>query len=291
MSLKRFVLFSALAVFALHTTILYPTRPALAQDAEEMEEEDVGLNLVPRGAFALMVQRVPGVEGDFNIHASNIGVVSGCIKVEEAVVKVSFAQNKVDITLEEDPKFELNNEEVRYSPYSCDIKTGTLTFDVKLNRDELIERGVKVISLKSKKFGMYADTKIEVSKEKIVFRTQYQGGSGYLTYWFYPSDTVVVHAPSAKAGQDVGPLLDAFAKKNGLVPIKDTFADFETPYWLKNVRYYTDPTGKILGKIGVSEKDIEVGVIQPTQTMYGPSGPEEKPYDMAVFARLPRLYD
>lgn len=290
MSLKRFNVFALLIVMAL-CGMLY-VEPALAQNNVPMEEDTTSLNLVPRGLFAMMVQRVPdGAEGDFNLHATNIGTVSGCINVKEPKVKVTYTQKKVDITLEEDAEFELDNEQVRYGAYSCNIQTGALSFDVRLNRDELLDRGITMIGLKSKKYGQYSNTEIDVTKDRIEFESKYPGGSGFATFWFYPSNTVILHAPSAKTGQDVGELIEAFADRNGLVSLKHTLKGFEIPVWVKNVQYYTDPRGKIFGQVASAEKDTQVGRIQLTRTMYGPNGATEQPYDLPVFARKPGLND
>lgn len=290
MSLKRLPLFTLLAVFALSAVNILVVQPVQAQMTGE--EDDDSLNLVTRGAFAVVVQRaLDGKEGDFDLHFSNVGVVSGCVGVEDAEITLHFTPKKIDIIIEDDPQFVLRNEEVHYGNYSCDIQTHTLSFDVRLNRDELMGRLISKIGLKSKKYGRYSDVDVNITKDRIEFVGKSPGGSSFETYWFYPSNTVILHAPSARSFQDVGPLLDAFADKHGLVPLRETFEKFEQPVWVKNIKFYTDPRGEILGRISSEERDTQVGAVQPTKTMYGPDGAMAKPYDLPVYARKPGLYD
>ncbi len=292
MSLKRFYIFALLMVFAFPCMTFITSQAANAQMPGEEEEDDVSLNLVSRGLFAAAIQRVSdGKEGDFNMHYMNMGVVSGCVGVTEPQINLVFSQRKLEISIEEDTEFELRNLERHYGSYSCNIETHTLSFDIRLNRDDLIERNVQTIGLKSKKYGKYTDFKVDINKERIIFEAKYPAAGGYETFWFYPANTVILHTPSAKSAQDVGALIDAFAERNGLVPMKDTLKEFERPVWVKNVKYYTDPSGRILNQIASAERDQQVGTIQPTKTMYGADGPAEQPYDLAVYARKPGLYD
>lgn len=292
MSLKRLNLFAVMILLAVSGLTLMVPQPAFAQGAEETEEDEFTLNLVPRGMFAGIAQRVSdGKDGDFNMHFTNIGVVSGCVGVTEPEINLVFTQKKLDISIEEDAEFELRNQDRHYGAYSCDIETHTLSFDIRLNRDDLMERNIKAIGIISKKYGRYSNVEVDISKERIIFQAKSPGGSSYETFWFYPANTVILHTPSAKSGQDNGPLIDAFAEKNGLIPLSDTLKKFERPSWIKNVKYYTDPGGKILNQVASAERDLQVGTIYPTKTMYGADGPAEQPYDLAVYARKPGLYD
>lgn len=265
-------------------------RPVYAQMQDEGTAD--GLNLVPRGVYMVNVQRASdGAPGDFIMHGSNIGTVSGCIDVTEPEVKVVFTMNKVEISLEKDSEFELKNDEVRYGTYSCDIKTRTATFDVRLNRDELIDRNIKSIGVKSKTYGMYTDTKINPSKDKIEFSSQSTAGSYFETFWFYPSNTVILHTPGAKRDQDVGPLIDKFAESKGLVPLSKTLKGFTLPDTAMNIKYYTDPRGSVIHQLSAPDDNVKVGMLTAQRTFYGSDGALTQSYTLDVYALKPGMND
>lgn len=262
------------------------------QDKPLEEEKEPGPNLVDRSLYTIQLLRVPGGKpGDFTIRATNPGTVSGCVTLTDPEIKVKFLMNKVDVTLETDQAFELKNDEVRYGAYSCDIETHTSYFDVTLNRDELIEHNSKFIGLKSKEFGMYSSDKIDVSQEKIELLTQYPWGSELITFWFYPENTVILHAPAAKSGQDVTPLIDEFAESKGLVPLSKTLKGHELPYWATNIKYYTDPNGGILKQLPTAGENTKVGSVTAHRTVYGSEGAGDQPYALDIMARTPGVSD
>ena len=261
-------------------------------DKPLQEEKKPGLNLVNRGVYTVQVLRVPGGKpGDFTIRATNPDTVSGCVTLTNPEVKVKFLMNKVDVSLESDQTFELKDDEPRYGAYSCDIETHSSYFEVTLNRDELIEHNSKSIGLKSKEFGMYSSDKIDVSQEKIELLTQYPWGSELITFWFYPANTVILHAPAAKSGQDVGALIDEFAQSKGLVPLSKTLKGHELPYWAVNMKYYTDPNGGILNQLSTPGENLKIGEVTAHRTVYGSEGAGDQAYPLDILARTPGVSD
>ncbi|MBK6895282.1 MAG: hypothetical protein IPH06_01655 [Alphaproteobacteria bacterium] len=295
MSFKRLPLFTLFLGFGCIACLA--SAPSWAQydpNADKPLEEDKGpgLNLVDRGLYTLQLLRVPGGKpGDFTIRATNPGTVSGCVTLTDPDIKVKFLMNKVDVTLEADQTFELKDDEPRYGAYSCDTETHTSYFDVTLNRDELIDHNSKFIGLKSKEFGMYSSDKIDVSQEKIELLTQYPWGSELITFWFYPANTVILHAPAAKSGHDVSALIDGFAESKGLVPLSKTLKGHELPYWATNMKYYTDPRGAILNQLSTPGENAKVGSVTAHRTVYGSDGAGDQPYALDILGRTPGTTD
>lgn len=290
MSLKHAVNF--VYIFMLSIAVFAPLGPAWAQQDDDMDEDlKPYYSLFDRSYYKVNFLRHPGNNpSKFIMRVSSPGTVSGCLTLSEPEVTVSRAIKKLKIEVV-DPEIELKNEEVQYGQFTCDKETRTAYFDITLDRDELIEHKIESIMLESERHGRFSEDKINVTKERLQFKTVYPWGTELITFWFYPGNTVILHVPSAKAGENVKEQLLNFAEQRGLVPLEDTLRGFELPYWADSMMYFTDTNGSVIRQLSGSGSNDVVGTITTKHPIHTRNGEIMQTSTLDVMARKPGSTD
>lgn len=254
------------------------------------EEEGPEYSVFDRSYYLVKFLRNSGTGSNlFTMRLSSPGLVSGCARLTEPEVKIIRNGNRAKLEVT-DSEVELKNDVPRYGSHDCQTETNSSYFDVELNRDELIDNNVTSISVKSKLHGQYSSDKIEVTKEKIVMDTTYPWGAERITYWFYPSNTVILMAPAAKQDEDVKDLIANFAQTKGLIPLENTLNGYELPHSAKNFAYYTDPSGRITRGLNKDEKKV-IGSITTYRPILSATGETSQAQNLDIIARLPGASD
>lgn len=228
------------------------------------------------------------------IRFSNLGNVTGCASMTDFVVKST--QKKTEMQVENtDREIERDWSKTRYSNYDCEIMMNEAYFDVPLDVTQLTANNIKKISVKSTKYGSFMDVNVDATPQKITFSTAFKDIPGMPTlktsgvYWLYPPRTVILYAPSAKAGQDVIPQLKEFAVQKGLKPIEQILPGFTLADSATNYYFFFDPTGDIRDKITSPDDSLPVGKMTVSRTVYGANGPVEEPMSLDVHASMPGM--
>ena len=288
MSLKH--VFNFAFIFTLSLVVFASANPAFAQ-FEDDEDFEPYYSLMDRSYYTVRFLRNPNEgSGKFTMRVTSPGTLSGCLTMSEPEVTVKRSIKKIKIELV-DSEIELKDDETHYGNYMCDKETHTAYFEVTLDRDELIENKVESIMIDSEKYGQFTEDKINVTKERIVLRTLYPWGVEHITYWFYPENTVILHVPKAKAGEDVKPLIHAFAEQRGLVPMEDILDGFELPYWANAMMYFTDPSGAIIRQLSGPGGNEVVGTITTQHPIHTRNGEIMQTSTLDVMARKPGKND
>ena len=221
------------------------------------------------------------------------GEVSGCATMSDSEVEIEKAHNTLRLKIE-DPQIILDSNKrlskhykSRYGNHDCEIKRNISSFDIKLDRDILIKKKIKHISLTSKEYGPFGKMDIYVDKYKIEISTKSYSGDEMTTLWFFPKNSLVLHAPKAKIGQNIQGLIREYGISRGLEPIEDALDKYELPYNANDYVFFTDPSKYIISQLTSLDQNIVVGKITPNKTIYDANGSKEEPYDLDIYATLP----
>lgn len=268
----------------------YSSHDALAQGESTTEVIEIKHNsnsLFPRHFYTIEFFNNPNEsESRFTMRLASYGEVSGCAKMSKSKVKKNESHEQIALELR-DSEIRVNKRQPRYTNYDCKIKTLQSYVDVKMSRNSLIKKNIKKIKLTSKRYGDFSDSELKITKEKLELTTKSPSGSHMVTFWFLPRNTVVLHAPNAKQGEDIKDSLRKFGEDQGLVSIEDKYDGYELPYTAKHYVMFTDPEGNIADKIKNVDENINVGSIALTRTVFGPKGAVDEPYTIPVMATIP----
>lgn len=264
---------------------------ALAQTGDNTQTEEI-----PNAAASLFRRDFYGVEfldepfdsiSKFTLRLSSYGTLSGCASMTKPYVatKTTLDTTSIEVT---DSEIRLGNDLPRYSNYDCDVKHNRSTFDVVLDRDELIKNKTGFLKLTSEKYGEFSTSEIEVTKEKFLLKIKTDNGMIHMTYWFLPNNTVILSAPYAKADADIRPQLNRFAALKGLRALEKHFDGYLPANHVKNKIIYVDELDLLIKRIDDLNTPQIVGQIEPTRTIYGVNGPEEETYTLDVYASVPK---
>lgn len=221
------------------------------------------------------------------------GVASGCAEMKKGRVEkelrkrykeaikngyqVSYSAKGVRVEiLDTEVKVNKKKHPDRYGTHDCDIKQLISYADIKLNRDELLKRGTEKIQIESIKYGDFGEHDLDVSKDRFIMKVKGNSGEYWHKFWFFPSNSIALEAPSAKQGQDVTELIREFGTSHGLIPMESVLKGYEIPYTAKNYVFFTDPSGKFINRLNDDTPNALVGKIQTTRTVYGVDGPREE---------------
>ncbi len=273
--------------FAVFITI---QSPALAQydgDTETVEIMENSFSLFPRHFYTMELFNNPQIsESKFTLRLAAQGEISGCNSMYESYIETKKVGDTLKISVS-DSEIMLDDDEPRYSNYDCEIKNNRSFFDLELDRDELMKNGTKKIAIESDSYGKFKPFDIDVNKQRITLSVNNKKSTFMTTYWFFPKNTVILHASKAKLGQNVQALIKEFGESKGLIHMEDHYKDFELPYNANSYAFFIDPTGKIVSKLFYIGENITVGTISPTRTIYDANGAKEDPYELEISATLP----
>lgn len=186
-----------------------------------------------------------------------------------------------------DSELELDNKDARYAHYDCDLSMNRAYVDILLDRDKLINDNVETISIQSEKYGSYADSDLDITKDRLRLTTHSNWTKSIYTYWFYPENTVILYAPHARQGEDIRGKLRTLGLSQGLIPLEESLKGFEIPVSIKTAYYFTDPGAKVTSLLQDGAESTTFGELTLNQVMYGPDGAYDSPYTIDVLARYP----
>lgn len=257
------------------------------------------ISLFPRNYYTLAFFNDPRIsESDFTIRFRAYGVVAGCASMAEDTLpegqedmyknikdgaQIKYVPKKLKIAIL-DRVISLDEEDPRYTPHDCSIKHNESFVDIPLNRDNLIKRGIEKIKLDSIKYGDFGEHEIEVDESRVTLKLKSWAGEYWPTFWFFPSNSIVLKTTSAKHGEDVTEMIREFGISHGLIPMEDVLEDYKLPHTAKDYVYFTDPSRRFLERLNDETPSIFVGKINPTRTIYGVDGPRELSYAVDVMA-------
>lgn len=223
----------------------------------------------------------------FTMRIASFGQASGCASMTKSKVTTKDALEAVSIEVK-DSEIKLDNKKPRYSNHDCEIKQQRSFFDVVLDRDDMINKGIKQIKLTSEKYGEFNSSDVEVSEEKFVLKIKTGDGNLHLTHWFFPENTVILSTPYAKSDADTRELIEKFAKRQGLLPAAKHFEGYIPPHHVKNHAIFIDRWNRVMQHLDNPEEQNVIGSITPTRTVYGVNGPVEEEYNLDVYAKMPK---
>ncbi len=268
------------------TTLSPPAQAGYEGDTHTVNMIEDSFSLFPRHFYTLELFNNPKIsETKFTLRFASYGTVSGCNSMYESFLETKEVFGTIKLTVY-DSEISLNDDP-RYSNYDCEVKHNRSFFDVELDRDDLIKNGTKHIKLKSKSYGNFATFDVNVNKQKVTLSIKNKDSTFMQTLWFFPENTVILHAPEAKLGQDVQALIKEFGTSLGLIQMEDNYKGFELPYNANSYSFFIDPKKKITSKLIKIGENIEVGSIEPTRTIYDASGAKQEAYNIKIYATLP----
>ncbi len=252
-----------------------------------VEVKDDSRSLFPRYSYGVEFFNNPNIsESDFTMRLSSFGSVSGCAHMTDASVKQEQLNDKIKLKVK-DSKVKLNDDP-RYANHDCDIKHLESYFDVKLNRDKLIKNGIKKIALENEKYGEYTTSEIDVNEDRIEFKVPTSDlGFHLITFYFFPKNSVILHAPHAKLGLDVKDVIREYGEARGLKPIEDRFEKFMMPHAANNYVFFIDPKSVYVRQLDEVGQNVSIGDAVVSRTVYTANGPVEENVSLELMATLP----
>ncbi|MGH1456961.1 MAG: hypothetical protein ACRBDI_09285 [Alphaproteobacteria bacterium] len=278
-------------VFSLFSVLLFIAAPSShAQQSSNTQIEiipDSQPRLFNRDGYSVQFLDQPYDSiSKFTMRIAAYEEVTGCASMSQSKVTVKDTLESKNIEVKES-EIKLDNKTPRYTNYDCDIKSNSSYFDIILDRDDLIKRGIKKIKLTSEDYGDFTTADIEVTEQKIDFKTKTADGDYLLTYWFLPENTVILHTPYANSNLDTKDLIKSYARQRGLLPVEERFEGYMLPYDAKHYAMFIDRWNRIIRHIEDPEQHTVIGGINAARTVYGVNGPVEEPVHLDVYAFLP----
>ena len=251
------------------------------------------VRIFPRDFYGVRALRDPySPSTKLTLRFFSIGNVSGCVKLTDFVVETKVKKDETTVA-PKDSEIELKREKARYTNHDCETELHESYFDVPLNVTELINKKVKKVSIRSKKYGSFISLNLAATNTKLTFSSSTPPEIGMavytvkMDYWLYPPMTVILSAPSAKTGENVIPDIKAFAESKGLKPIDKFLNGFRLSQNETNYYFFLDTKGDIRKQLRKPEDSLVVGKLKTTRTVYGANGPVEEPVFLDVHASMP----
>ncbi len=286
-------------------TSLSFTTPSEARQNHQTQVVSVDLvkNFLDRDLKVVEIYNDPRESvSDFVIRLANPGQYSGCAIMVDGSYETEFKNEGAKI-IGTEMELELLGKP-RYSNHDCVAKENISFLDIPMNRDQLIQDGVNAITIETN-YGNYGTYELIVSKEKIDIIVPYapqRPGENQaispnkqalnkdytLRFWFFPKNAVLLSTPHAKLGVDVREHLHDFAKKRGLVPLEEVFAEYKSPYHANHYAIFTDPNGLVTNQLGNKDSTV-MGTINVTRKAFDINGPKEQVKTIEVRASYPNI--
>ncbi len=272
-------------------TLSFPASVTLAQSAggtqvEEVPEESA--SLFRRDHYQVEFLDTPDDSvSKFTMRLSSFGQLSGCASMSKSKVETKERPETISIEVK-DSEIKLDDKKPRYTNYDCEIKQNKSFFDVVLDRDEMIENNIKEIKLTSEKYGEFQSSEVDVNEERFILKIKTYYGEIHLKYFFFPKNTIILSTPYAKSGQSTIDLLKDYARLQGLKSADEHFEDFIIPHHAEHEIVFIDRWNRLIPHIDNLEQRQVIGQITANRTVYGVNGPVEEPYELDVYASLPK---
>lgn len=250
---------------------------------ENYDELDKPRSVIGKGLLVYAVIRVPdGDPGDFILRVATPFPVSGCAEIEDPEIEMTENPPALDLVVKEATA--IAKKGIRYAHYECDAGARYAFTDIPMNRDELMENGIKKLTMRNDDGLRYHGLELDVHKEYIEITGKYNAGK----FWFYPEGTVMIAAPAVTGKQDVSDDIIRAARAKGLMPLTDVLTDYEPDERIKNSTvYFVDPTGLLTREIKVAGKPVFFGNIKVDKIFNGPQGEYKRPSEMQLYAKIP----
>ncbi len=291
-----------LTVLGLVLIIPTPSHAQRKGQTTEVRINSKSTSLFPRNWYALSFFGNPREsETKFTMRFQAHGVVAGCATMKKGRVphglksiyknikdgaQVKYSAKKVKVSIL-DTELNVKKRAARYDNYDCDKKHNISYVDIPFDRDQLIKREIKNIRLESIKYGNFGEHELDVNEDRIILKIAPDRGNYWATFWFFPSNSIVLEAASAKQGQDLTEIIREFGISHGLIPMEDVLEGYELPHSVKNYVFFTDPSRRFIGQLNDEKQSAFVGKITPTRTIYGVDGPREVANPLDVHASYP----
>ncbi|MDH5723671.1 MAG: hypothetical protein OEY94_10175 [Alphaproteobacteria bacterium] len=255
------------------------------KDDDERKNKDALSGIFPRDEYRveLLQDLSQKKEGNFILRIINPGELTGCADLTSSHGKGKTLSDllKVDVR---DSRVIVRKKQPRYSPYDCELKRHSAFVDVQLNRDSLIQAGVKKLSIESQKFGKYQTVDMKITKEKIEI---YDTDEIY-SMWFYPSNSVILYAQDAPDGLKTVPdSIREFGIQNGLKPMEDVLEGYEPSPYADDFVLFVDDKNFVRNKLKTILDTEMIGTVTGKRQVHGPYGIEDEHFNIHISARIP----
>lgn len=175
----------------------------------------------------------------------------------------------------------------------CDYNTYSPVDEIVLDKDELIDKNVNKLALRTK-YGVI-DYDLYIDDELIELTSPNDAFQEKIEFWMLPKNAVVVSVPMAKGDlanqhrllQD----LAIVAEDNNLIPIEEKTPDYIPKESQLNRFYFLDTDGSVRDLLNNGSQSVRLGEIYKTEPFYGPNGKYDKKIPIDVIATLPNEYD
>jgi len=245
--------------------------------------------------------RKPGLADDqFVLRITDSHPRSGCAKVSDYGYSAEYKDVYLDIAI--GPMTIDLRDQPQYAHFECGKQTKMPTADIVINKSDLMQNQVQKIRLHNGPDTNYYTVTFNDDMVKIlpdstsVSRTRFKPQQiphkkTSLVYWFYPAGTMIMWVPGMNADDDNMKKLQDFAAAKGLVPLRTIMPGFESPTTKPGLMYFVDTAGHY------SEDDPDlhhgkpIGAITTEKMIYGLERDEIELDELAVYAKLPGMYD
>ena len=252
------------------------------RDVMEIRVKDHSISLFPRNFYTIEFFNTPYIsESHFTMRLASYGEVSGCAGMSDGAVEARRVNDSIKLKVT-DSEIELDDVP-RYSNYDCKIKRNKSFFDISLDRDYMIRQNIKKIALTSEKYGEFLTADVTIDRHKI---TMSPHKAHMVTFWFFPSDSIALHAPGAQQDRDIRDIIRSYGVAHGLVPMEKILDGFELPHAGDYV-LFTDPGRRMTERLEGAGSPVNTGHITPVRTVYTATGPREEFYSLAIYAARP----
>ncbi len=248
------------------------------------EETDIK-NVLPDFNYKLDFVRAEGAApGNATLRMMTPLALSGCVHLQQPVVTIR--ENAPIIALHITSSELVLDKTVRYAHFQCDVRSQYAYFDLPLNREDLLEKGIHTITINTDS-GQFRKITLDVNDDRVIAMAS---AGGIATYWFYPENTVVLTA-SENLSDDARSELNTRARSAGLIPMAEEMATYDAGSALANNAYFIDNTGHLKKQIAEAGKPVAFGTVSTTETYFGPNGQYKQPRNIQVFAKLPGAHE
>lgn len=292
---KQFILTAFLGFSVLLGAIATPTPEAYAESGSykkssqrKKEKPEPKKGVFDRTVYETTFFHDPSdPENIFYFRISAPLEVTGCFRITKPKYMIKNAGQYINLDFL-DSEIYVKKRTPRYSQYDCELKRAASIIDIQLDRDEMIANGVKKISVNSEKYGRFQDVALNVTKEKIELTLPNIDAREIDMLWFYPKNTIVLHAPQGKQGDTkVRDAIREYGIAEGFTPMEDVLKGYELPWDADNYVVFTDENGAVRNQLHTPRDHLPIGHVEVTRTMHGAQGLYEEPYELEVFATLP----
>lgn len=252
--------------------------------------------LLDEGIYAMHLVRPEGM-GHLGtaIRISQPVVAQGCMKL--VMMKPSLRILGSILQIETQGPAILLNDQAKSISGDCPQESVTPVLDIGLKREFLEDNGISKITMITP-YGQ-DNFNIELSPESLtlkpettrVFKPNKEISSGEpLKHWFYPKDTIVLFIPRADNSQALYKDLNAFAKENGLEPLRLQDDGFTTNENRQKFFLFRDPN-QAFSKDLKPHDTKSVGTIDIVENFFNAGTLEKRKKPLDVFVRLPSSSD